>query len=101
MTTIEQITTAERLLQALNLGRCELLRGQLIMMSPAGAKHGRIVVNVTVPVPVFITFSSHFHQATVWVYWRDGSSIMLQHDQQLSGEDVVSGFVFPVAKLFA
>jgi len=50
MATTEQITTAEQLLHTPGLGRCELLRGELIMMSPAGFEHGRIVINITVPL---------------------------------------------------
>jgi Uma2 family endonuclease len=42
MSIAGQITTAEQLLQAPDMGRCELLRGELIMMSPAGFEHGRI-----------------------------------------------------------
>ncbi len=40
------ITTAEQLLQAGDIGRCELLRGELVMMSPAGSEHGDIVNNI-------------------------------------------------------
>jgi Uma2 family endonuclease len=46
MVTTQPITTAEQLFQAPDLGRCELLRGQLIMMSPAGSKHGMIALRV-------------------------------------------------------
>lgn len=41
------ITTAEQLLHSPDLGRCELVRGELIMMSPAGFEHGRVVVAAT------------------------------------------------------
>ena len=46
MAATEPITTAEQLFQAPDLGRCELLRGELIMMSPAGSEHGMIVAEV-------------------------------------------------------
>ena len=36
------ITTAEQLLRAGDVGRCELIRGELRMMIPAGGEHGRI-----------------------------------------------------------
>jgi len=40
-------TTAEQLLETTGLGRCELVRGELIMMSPAGGEHGRVVAELT------------------------------------------------------
>ncbi|MHC4848262.1 MAG: Uma2 family endonuclease [Planctomycetota bacterium] len=41
------ISTADQLLQAGDIGRCELVRGQLRMMNPAGSEHGRIVGKLT------------------------------------------------------
>lgn len=47
MSTIEQtITTAAQLLQTPGLGRCELVRGELIEMSPAGYEHGRLAAEI-------------------------------------------------------
>jgi Uma2 family endonuclease len=54
MVTIENITTAERLLAAGDIGRCELVRGELVMMSPAGSEHGWIVINVSTPLATFV-----------------------------------------------
>jgi Uma2 family endonuclease len=48
MASVNEITTAEQLYAASDLGRCELLRGELRMMSPAGAEHGWIAVNIAV-----------------------------------------------------
>jgi len=42
MATVQEITTAEQLFEAPDLGRCELVRGELVMMSPAGYEHGVI-----------------------------------------------------------
>ncbi len=46
MTTIEPLITAEYVLHHPELGRCELIRGELIRMPFAGAEHGSIVSNV-------------------------------------------------------
>ncbi|MHC4224938.1 MAG: Uma2 family endonuclease [Planctomycetota bacterium] len=40
------ITTADQLLRASDIGRCELIRGELKMMLPAGFKHGRIAIRL-------------------------------------------------------
>jgi Uma2 family endonuclease len=40
-----QITTAEQLLVA-NLPRCELIGGEIVMMSPAGFNHGRFASKI-------------------------------------------------------
>jgi Uma2 family endonuclease len=47
MTTAQSITTAEQLLAAGDIGRCELVRGELIMMSPAGWEHGNITYELS------------------------------------------------------
>ena len=54
MSAVDQITTAEQLLKAPGLGRCELLRGELIMMSPAGCEHGRVVMRLAGPLSEFV-----------------------------------------------
>ena len=45
MSTVQQITTAEQLLVA-NLPHCELIGGELVMMSPAGFDHGRFASRI-------------------------------------------------------
>ncbi|MGD0383323.1 MAG: Uma2 family endonuclease [Thermoguttaceae bacterium] len=47
MTTIEKLVSAEELFQMPDLGRCELVCGELIRMTPAGFKHGLIVINLS------------------------------------------------------
>lgn len=44
MGTATKEVTAEELLKMGDIGRCELIYGELIMMSPAGAEHGVIAV---------------------------------------------------------
>ena len=58
MATLDQITTAEQLLHATGLGRCELVRGELIMMSPAGTEHGCIAIRVGTRLNTFVELHS-------------------------------------------
>jgi Uma2 family endonuclease len=44
------ITTAEQLLKAGDIGRCELIRGELCRMIPPSFEHGRITIKLTGPV---------------------------------------------------
>ncbi|MBU4400222.1 MAG: Uma2 family endonuclease [Planctomycetes bacterium] len=46
MTTVAEITTAEQLFQHPGLGRCELLRGELVLMSPSGSLHAIIAATL-------------------------------------------------------
>ena len=50
MSTAAKITTAEQLPKNRGLGRCELIGGELVMMSPAGFEHGRIVMRISRPL---------------------------------------------------
>ncbi len=54
MSVINQITTAEQLLEA-NLPRCELIEGELIAMSPAGFDHGRFALRIGAALDNFVT----------------------------------------------
>jgi Uma2 family endonuclease len=40
------ITTAEQLFRAGDIGRCQLIRGELVMMSPAGGEHALLVATL-------------------------------------------------------
>jgi Uma2 family endonuclease len=54
MLTIDRITTAEQLL-ASNLPRCELVGGELMMMSPAGFDHGRFASKIVAALENHVT----------------------------------------------
>ena len=54
MSIIQEITTAAQLRRAGNIGRCELIRGELVMMSPSGAEHGVVVAAITEIVRRFV-----------------------------------------------
>ena len=43
---VETLITAEELLEMGDIGPCELVRGELINMSPTGGKHGKIALKV-------------------------------------------------------
>ena len=50
----QQITTAEQLFRTPTLGRCELVRGELFMMTPSGFEHGRIVARLSARLASFV-----------------------------------------------
>jgi Uma2 family endonuclease len=54
MSIVEQITTAEQLLSA-NLQHCELIGGELVMMSPAGFDHGRFASRIVAALQNHVT----------------------------------------------
>ena len=47
-------TTAEQLWRNHPNGRCELVRGELLMMSPAGSEHGWVIMNIAAPLATFV-----------------------------------------------
>lgn len=54
MATTAKITTAEQLLEAPDLGPCELVRGELVMVPPAGYAHGSIAGRITAALGEFV-----------------------------------------------
>ena len=55
MSTATHLMTAEELLRrSSELGRCELIRGELIQMSPAGHTHGHVSLKFGSPIYVFV-----------------------------------------------
>jgi Uma2 family endonuclease len=55
MTTTKPLITADYLLRTPNLGRCELVGGELIRMTPAGYEHGSIIINISTPLAIFVS----------------------------------------------
>ena len=45
-----QLTTAEELLRAQDIGRSELVRGEIRVMIPPGAEHGRVTAKLTLAI---------------------------------------------------
>jgi Uma2 family endonuclease len=54
MATVDQVTTADQLFEA-NLQHCELIAGELVMMSPAGFDHGRFALRIGAALDSFVT----------------------------------------------
>jgi Uma2 family endonuclease len=55
MTTTKPLITADFLLRTPDLGRCELVCGELIQMTPAGYEHGSIIINISTPLATFVS----------------------------------------------
>jgi Uma2 family endonuclease len=49
-----KLITADELLKMGDIGRCELLHGELIMMSPAGAEHGVVAARLARFLAAFV-----------------------------------------------
>jgi Uma2 family endonuclease len=49
-----EVRTAEQLLRAQHLGRCELVRGELRMMVPPGAPHARIAIKLSTAMEIHV-----------------------------------------------
>lgn len=52
MSTTTKIITADELFAMGDIGRCELIQGEIIHMAPAGAEHGDIANNLAVLISV-------------------------------------------------
>jgi Uma2 family endonuclease len=54
MATVEKTMTADELFALGDIGRCELIRGELIKMPPTGYDHGGVEVNIALALAVFV-----------------------------------------------
>jgi Uma2 family endonuclease len=46
-TTVYETVTAEELLEMGDIGRCELIEGRIVRMSPSGLEQGKVIVKIT------------------------------------------------------
>jgi Uma2 family endonuclease len=53
-TTTSKLVTAEELFAMGDIGRCELIAGEIIHMAPAGAEHGGIAAELLVRIKQFV-----------------------------------------------
>ncbi len=54
MAIMETLITAEQLLQMPAMKHCELIRGELIKMSPTGLEHGRVANRISVRLGLYV-----------------------------------------------
>ena len=80
--------TADELLKMNDSGRCELIQGDLVLMSPAGAANG-VVVWITDPPKM-----------TMAVHRVGVSAELLNLGNSLRDEPLLPGFVMPIDPIF-
>jgi Uma2 family endonuclease len=54
MTTRTKPVTADELFEMGDIGRCELVRGEIIRMSPTGAEHGDVAMEIGMRIAIFV-----------------------------------------------
>lgn len=89
-TPTSTITTADELLNAPpDLGRCELVRGELIMMSPAKGRHGAVALKIGHALLSFLEgrgLGEVFDSSTGFVISRDPDTVRAPDVSFLSSE---------------
>jgi Uma2 family endonuclease len=73
-----EIRTADELLRNPHIGRCELIRGELHMMSPSGARHGRVAGRMYKAIAIHVDahgLGEHFAAETGFQISRDPDTV--------------------------
>jgi Uma2 family endonuclease len=52
---VKKQTTADELLAMGDIGRCELIDGEIIHMAPAGAQHGGVTMEIAARIQIFVS----------------------------------------------
>src|SRR5947208_1696360 len=52
--TLVHPVTAEQLFAMPDIGRCELVKGEIVMMAPAGAEHGGVAMELAYRIKAFV-----------------------------------------------
>jgi len=68
------IKTAEELLRTPDLGRCELVRGAVRMMKPAGGEHGRVTAYLS------FLLGTHIVNNRLGTFYAAGTGFVLRRD---------------------
>jgi len=100
MSLSTQITTAEQLLAA-NLPRCELIGGEIVMMSPAGFDHGRYASRIVGALENHVTPRGLGVVTTAEAGFQIACNPDTVRAPADRGGDVLPGFSMPVGLIFA
>lgn len=96
-TMAHDIRTAEQLERAGDIGRCELLRGELVMMLPAGGRHGQLAMLLGRELANFVlerALGTVVAAETGFVLSRDPDTVRASDVAYLrAGRDVGDGFI--------
>jgi Uma2 family endonuclease len=84
--TVHTAITAEELLKMGDIGRCELIRGEIVKMAAAGAEHGHIALDVSLYVGMHVKANRLGH-----VYAAETGFIIARNPDTVRAPDV--GFV--------
>jgi len=90
------IRTAEQLERAGDIGRCELIRGELIMMLPPGGRHGQLSNTLAFQLTLFVekTGKGVVLGETGFVLTRDPDTVRAPDVAYLmAGREIVDGFI--------
>jgi len=82
MATIAEMMTAEQLLQEPGLGRCELLRGELVFMSPSGSLHAVVVATLGGILYDFVK-----ERKLGWVFGAEGGFLIRRNPDTVRAPD--------------
>ena len=81
--SLHTAVTAEHLLEMDDLGRCELVKGEIIRMAPAGAEHGYVSLNLGIAIGTYVKRNDLGR-----VYGAETGFIIARHPDTVRAPDV-------------
>jgi Uma2 family endonuclease len=82
MSTVVEITTAEQLFRESGLGRCELLRGEIVFMSPSGSLHAIVTATLGGILYDFVK-----QRNLGWVFGAEGGFLIRRNPDTVRAPD--------------
>jgi Uma2 family endonuclease len=82
MASVAEITTAEQLLQEPSLGRCELLQGEVVFMSPSGSLHAIVAATLGGMLYDFVQ-----QRKLGWVFGAEGGFLIRRDPDTVRAPD--------------